>query len=627
VLLVIDNCEHVVDACAALASSLLGVCNRLRILATSRESLGVSGETVWRLDALAAADAQRLFVERARQRDPRFIPDSDADATIAALCERLDGLPLAIELAAARIGVMSPAEILADLEATLGALGGGPRSSPARHRTVRATVEWSYELLDPAEQHAFRSLAVFVGGFDATAAMAVAPELTTDVFAQLVDKSVVSSRQSPRGRTRYRLLEAVREYAHELLVSNGELETGRERHLRHFLAVAEQVEPGWPPFVTGTLIDEREDDYENVRAALEWAAESDPCGGLALFVATRDLFQMLGQADGRRIAQLLLDRCPARDRRRIEALITVGILAMVMAEVGTARACHSEARQLSAELGELELEAVATFFRGLTETLDMAVEPARAHLKAARALHRRARNRPGEGLAIATLALTFLMTGEPDRAHRLLTDAVAIHVAAGYGWGEGHANLYLGLTLDTTDPPTATMHYRRAVECLRPYRDAVLLPNALIGQAWLIAGRDPASALRVTAAGWATRVRHGGGFPAFFRERLERVKAKCEAALGAEAERIWSQGTRIAVDDAIALAFGTPRRRAPAPADLSARELEVVRLVADGLANKTIAAQLHLSVRTVESHVRNVLAKARLSNRTQLARWARERIQ
>lgn len=282
---------------------------------------------------------------------------------------------------------------------------------------------------------------------------------------------------------------------------------------------------------------------------------------------------------------------------------------------------------MSAELGELELEAVATFFRRLTETLDMAVEPARAHLEAATALHRRARNRPGEGLAIATLALTFLMSGEPDRAHKLLTDALAIHVAAGYGWGEGHANLYLGLTLDTSDPPAASTHYRRAVECLRPYRDAVLLPNALIGQAWLIAARDPASALRVSAAGWAARVRHGGGFPAFFRERLERVRAKCEAALGADAEPIWSQGTRIPVDDAIALAFGAPRPRAPAPADVSARELEVVRLLADGLTNKAIAAQLHLSVRTVESHVRNVLARTRLSNRTQLARWAREHVQ
>lgn len=266
-------------------------------------------------------------------------------------------------------------------------------------------------------------------------------------------------------------------------------------------------------------------------------------------------------------------------------------------------------------------------FRGLAETLDMAVEPARAHLEAAVALHRRVGNRPGEGLAIATFALTFLMTGEPDRARRLLTEALAIHVAAGYGWGEGHANLYLGLTLDETDPPAASTHYRRAVECLRPYRDVVLSPNALIGQAWLIADRDPACALRVTAAGWAMRVRRGGGFPAFFRERLERVRAKCEAALGDEAGRIWSEGTRLAVDDATALAFKTPRTRTPAPADLSVRELEVVRLVADGLANKAIAAQLHLSVRTVESHVRHALAKARLSNRTQLATWAREHIQ
>src|SRR3954453_21580562 len=115
VLLVIDNCEHVIDACAELASSLLGSCRNLRILATSRESLGVNGETVWRLDSLASEDAQRLFVERARQRDPRFIPDGEADATIASLCERLDRLPLAIELAAARIGVMSPVEILSAL--------------------------------------------------------------------------------------------------------------------------------------------------------------------------------------------------------------------------------------------------------------------------------------------------------------------------------------------------------------------------------------------------------------------------------------------------------------------------------------------------------------------------------
>ena len=626
-LLVIDNCEHVVEACAELASSLLGACGSLRVLATSRESLGVSGETVWRLDSLAAEDAQRLFVERARQRQPGLVPDVDMDTTIAALCERLDNLPLAIELAAARIAVLSPKEILADLEARLGALGGGFRLSPVRHRTVRATVEWSYELLDPTEQRAFRNLAVFVGGFDAAATMAVAPGLTMDTFARLVDKSVIAPGATPRGITRYRLLETVREYAHELLVASGELEAARERHLRHFLAMAEQVEPGWPPFVTGTLIDERGDDYENVRAALEWAAESDPCAGLALFVATRDLFQMLGPADGRRIGQLLLDRCTARDRRRIEGLITAGILAMVTANAQASRASHSEARQLSAELGELELEGFATFFHGLADTLDVAVEPARVHLEAAMTLLQGAGSRPGEGMAIATLGLTFLITGDPDRARELLEQALAIQTAADYRWGEGHASLYLGMTTEATDPHAAATHYRRAVRCLQEYRDSNLLPNALIGQASLIARRDPATALRVTAAAWAIRARGGGEFPEFFRERLGRVRQMCESTIAADAQRIWADGTRLGVDEAIALAFGTSRPRPPAPAGLSARELEVVRLVARGLPNKAIAAQLHLSVRTVESHVRHLLAKATLTNRTQLATWAREHVQ
>jgi predicted ATPase/DNA-binding CsgD family transcriptional regulator len=625
-LLVIDNCEHVVGACAELASSLLQSCGRLRVLATSREALGVSGETVWRLESLAADDARRLFVERARERDPQFIPDAEVEATIAALCQRLDRLPLAIELAAARIGVMTPDEILAGLEARLGVLGGGARLSPARHRTMRATVEWSYELLDPSEQQAFRSLSVFVGGFDADAALAVAPGLDVEAFARLVDKSMVVAAQTPRGRTRYRLLETVRECAHELLAAHGGLEAARDRHLRYFSMLSERTEPGWPPFVIAALLDERREDYENIRAALERAAESDPCAGLRLLAATRELFFMLGAADGRRIAQLLLERCPGLDRCRVEVLITAGILAMLVADAQASRALHSEARQLSTELGEDELEGVATLYRGLTQMLEMAVEPARADLASARTLHRRAHSRAGEGQATAALGLTFLMTGEHTRARELLEEALAIHAAERYGWGEGHASLYLGITLDDADPEAAATCYRRAVECFHPYRDTVLLPHALIGQAGLIAHRDPATALRVTAAAWSVRVRVGGDFPALFSERLRRVRTSCEAALGADAERIWAEGTRLGVDDAVAVAFGTSRPRTSGPAALSARELDVVRLVAEGLPNKAIAAELHVSVRTVESHVRHVLAKAGLSNRTQLATWAREHV-
>jgi DNA-binding CsgD family transcriptional regulator len=228
-------------------------------------------------------------------------------------------------------------------------------------------------------------------------------------------------------------------------------------------------------------------------------------------------------------------------------------------------------------------------------------------------------------MTLATLGLTFLITDEPARARELLDQALAIHIAAGYLWGEGQARLYLGATIETTDQQAAARHYRRAVECFQHYRDTNLLANALIGQAGLIARRDPATALRVTAAAVSVRVRVHGNFPGFFGERMQRIRAECEAALGTDADRMWAEASRLGIDEAIALAFGASRSRArPAPAGLSSRELEVVRLVADGLANKAIAMQLHLSVRTVESHVRHVLAKAGLSNRTQLAKWARE---
>jgi DNA-binding CsgD family transcriptional regulator len=230
-------------------------------------------------------------------------------------------------------------------------------------------------------------------------------------------------------------------------------------------------------------------------------------------------------------------------------------------------------------------------------------------------------------MAIATLGLSFLMTGDPDRARELLQEALAIQTAESYRFGEGQASLYLGITLEATDPQAATRHYRRAVECLREYRDSNMLPSALVGQAGLIAPRDPATALRVAAAAWAIRAWGGGDFPSFFRERLRRVRQLCEGAVGADAGRIWTEGTRLGVNDAIAQAFGTSRPRASAPAGLSVRELEVVCLVAEGLANKAIAARLHLSVRTVESHVRHVLTKAGLNNRTQLATWAREHLQ
>jgi predicted ATPase/DNA-binding CsgD family transcriptional regulator len=628
VLLVLDNCEHVVDACAEFTAGVLASCRNVRVMATSRESLGVSGETVWRLEPLRPEDAYRLFVERARQRRPAFTPGQGLDATITQLCARLDCLPLAIELAAARVSVMSPAEVLSALERRLAVLGGGQRLLPAHHRTVPAMVEWSYQLLDRREQRALRSLAVFAGGFDAGAAASVAPGLTLEVLARLVDKSLVAALETQSGRTRYRLLETVREYAGELLAGAGELDAARRRHLQHYAALADVAREEWLSTGRQRLVNELNDDYENVRAALEWAVASDPCSGLRPLAGARDLFFRFGQAEGFRIAGLLLERCQTRDRHRAEAQITAGQLAMALGDSRAARTLLAEARELSAELDEPVLQAWACFFQGLNETLAGEIEAGRAHLSTSRALHRDLGITIGEARSIAALGLSYVIANEHVLAKELVDEARLMYVAEGDRWGLGTTHVFLGMIAEsTTDAATASSHYQKAVDFLRPARDATMLPFALIGQASVLVQREPAKALKIAAAASAIRARVGGEFAATQRARLERIRAAAEAALGNEAERRWAEGARLSVDEVVALAFGSAQPRSASPAGLSAREQEIAALVAEGLSNKAIASRLQLSVRTVESHVRHVLAKIGLSNRTQLATWARERIQ
>ena len=626
VLLVLDNCEHVVDAAAELSAALLTSCAGVRILATSRESLGVSGETVWRLEPLGAGDAQRLFVERARQRDPGFLPDERTDTTIAELCARLDCLPLAIELAAARIGVMSPAELLSALAADA-VLSGVGRLAPPHHRSVRAAVEWSYQLLDAGEQEAFRSLAVFVGGFDAEAAAAVAPGLSLERLARLVDKSLVSVIQTTRGRTRYRLLETVREYARELLLDADELAAARDRHFRHFLALGAIAFDEWLSTGKQRFVNELEDDYENIRAALEFAAAFDACAAMHLLAGTKDLFFRFGQADGIRLAHLLLERCSVRDRYRVAAQIAAGQLASATGDAEAARELTAKARELGEALDEPVLEAWARFFQGWADTLLGAIDNGREHLQASRALHRRLGVRIGEARALAVLGVNFIVANEHGRAQDVIESALEISTSEDDPWGQGACHTFLGLVASATaiDTARATAHFRHAAELLGPSRDSTLLPVALLGQAGVLLRRDPAAALKLAGAASAVRARIGGEFPPIYRALADRVRAESEAALDGDAAELWAEGGRLRLDDAIALAFGEAPPPPASPTGLSARELDVAGLVAAGLPNKAIAARLHLSVRTVETHVRHALAKLGLDNRTQLATWARDR--
>jgi predicted ATPase/DNA-binding CsgD family transcriptional regulator len=624
-LLVLDNCEHVIEGCAELASVLLRACPNLRLLATSREVLGVAGEFVVPVDPLAAEDARRLFVERAAQRKPGFVPALRDDDAITALCLKLDRLPLAIELAAARVNAMSPAEISASLDARRLELGDGRRPVPAHHRTVRATVEWSYRLLDSDEQRGFRGLSAFVGSFDAAAAEAVAC-INVDVLARLVDKSLVTVVETQTPGTRYRLLETVREFAADLLVEAGEAADALARHLHHFLSMNEPT-PGWPSLVADRVVGSLEEDYGNVRAALEWAATNDPCGGLRLLAGAGDLFSMLGHADGWRLAVDLVARCPERDRYRVMVQITAGVIGFQHGPLDVSQAILSEAADLAAEIGEEGLGAWALTFLGLTDVLSRRVEAGRVRLESAQRIHRDQGDPIGEARATAVLGLRYAIEGEYERARQLMDAALATYIAQGDRWGQGHANTYLGIISELVgDEAAATRYNRTAIECFRPFRDSSLLPTALVSQASLIARRDPATALRILAAARAIKARVGSDFPPFFRERADQLRATAESALGADAAAVWKEGFSLDRDEAIALALGTPVPRRVKVSGLSPREQEVARLVTDGLGNREIAARLSLSVRTVETHIRHMLTKLGLLNRTQLATWARDRL-
>jgi len=328
-LLVLDNCEHLIAACAQLAETLLTACPNLYILATSREALGIGGEASFYVPSLSLPpsepgrlpptehlsdyEAVRLFVERAAGVLPGFAVTPDNATAVAQVCHRLDGIPLALELAAARVKVLRVEQIAARLEDGFQLLTGGSRTALPRHRTLRAAIDWSYELLSDEERVLLRRLSVFAGGWTLEAAEAVCaqggqdrilPDNVLDLLTQLVNKSLVVADREPGRETRYRLLETIRQYAHEKLDESGELIAARDRHLDYFLRLAEEAAPPISK-ADKTWLDRLETEFDNVRAAWERSLESDVERALRLAQAVIDLRSFRG---GRQEQQTWLAR-------------------------------------------------------------------------------------------------------------------------------------------------------------------------------------------------------------------------------------------------------------------------------------------------------------------------------
>ncbi|MBV9039548.1 MAG: LuxR family transcriptional regulator, partial [Acidimicrobiia bacterium] len=299
-LVVLDNCEHLLDTSAALIEELLRACPALSILATSREPIGVDGEVTWRVPSMSLADdAIELFANRAQRARPGFVITADHAESVAEICRRLDGIPLAIELAAARLRAFSPAEIVAGLHDRFRLLTGGARTAVRRQQTLRASVDWSHALLTEPEQVLFRRLAAFAGGFDLEAAQAVGGgegidrHQVVDELALLVDKSLVATEDSHLA-TRYRLLETVRQYALEKLGESGEADAVRTRHRDHYLAMASALdEPASGEY--RHHLERVQADVDNLRGAFQWCLEvSDVEAALRLTSSLQPLW--LGQS-------------------------------------------------------------------------------------------------------------------------------------------------------------------------------------------------------------------------------------------------------------------------------------------------------------------------------------------
>jgi predicted ATPase/class 3 adenylate cyclase/DNA-binding CsgD family transcriptional regulator len=454
-LVVLDNCEHLLDASAELVVALLGAAQGLTVLATSREAIGVAGEVSWRVPSLALADeAIDLFVDRARHARPDFTLTDDNAAVVGEICRRLDGVPLAIELAAARVRALSLAEILDSLHDRFRLLTGGARTAVRRQQTLRASVDWSHALLTEPERVLFRRLAVFLGGFDFDAAQAVAGSggdvaryQVLDQLTLLVDKSLVVADDSG-GRTHYRLLETVRQYAQEKLGESGEADAVRTRHRDHYTAMAALLDaPAGSDYEQ--RVEQAETEIDNLRAAFAWSLEnSDVELALALASSLQPLWQARGRIrEGLAWFDAVLTREVAQDAEvaaavRARALADTAVLYLFCGAADSVDRAQ-QALALARDIDDPAVLARALTACGLTAAYN--AELAAAYFAEAIELVRELDDRWRLGQILAWQADAAIAAGDPIAARMVAEEGRDLADTIGDGFNSRHCRVCLGV--------------------------------------------------------------------------------------------------------------------------------------------------------------------------------------
>jgi predicted ATPase/DNA-binding CsgD family transcriptional regulator/Tfp pilus assembly protein PilF len=753
-LIVLDTCEHLIEAVADIAHRLLTDCPQVRIMATSREPLHVRGETVWRvpplavppagpaaaqtLTELASSEAVRLFLDRAAAVRPGFALTTQNAETVYRICRTLDGMPLAIELAAARMRALSTEQIAERLDDRFRLLASSDRTAPPRQQTLRAAVDWSHDLLTQSEQILLRRLAVFSGWSLEMAEQVCADELipaghVLGLLAGLIDKSLVVRDGETHGLAHYRLLDTIRQYAADQLIASGEEPEIRQQHLRYMLARVEAIverafcrgDPPWPERVV--MYQSAAAELPNFRAALATALETGQAElGLRLCSALRAPWVVYGD---------VTEGITWFDRfLRIASDVDPGIRAMALtrsAELAfeqqdyarTATASQAAADVYAAEA--LPGSACVLRLLGLVSLRAGQTDRALASVQAAIDAALADEDPWEEGLGLAARANVLARLGQPDEAGAAFTAALKV-LEDNNGWGVAQVLYGFGsLARARRDNESALRHFRSALLLFEEIDARTEIARCLAGIGWVtlasgnlstaaeslsqslrlsmatgqrlgiargldavaalaVAARDPATAVRLEGAAGALRDQVGPVRSAAAQVRLDDVLTLSRRQVGEQlAVRLLAEGARMSVHDAVGSAIGFAERllepepdgdageplshpdrpdtqgagmqngdvhipaasasgaaradgagqarslarsggTTPGPSVLTPRELQIAGLIARGLSNRAIAAELVISPATAARHVANIFAKLGVSSRAQVAAWTAE---
>jgi len=633
VLLVMDNCEHLVEACAALAHSLTRSAVSLTVLATSREPLGVAGEKVWRVPGLDESSAIELFEQRARQTATAFRVTAENASTVMAICSRLDHIPLAIELAAAKASLLAPGQILERLDQRFELLRGGPRTALPRHQTMAATVDWSHAMLTSEERALFKCLSVFSGGFTLEAAVAVCSAdgshepVVLDPLGRLVDKSLIVAGDAAGASGRYGMLETMRQFALERLVESREAERLRERHARYFFELADS----WPHFGSAeeaawlVLIEAEQD---NLRQALSWLESHDPRACLRMAGRLLRFWDAGRYSEGRALLRRLVDLPGGEQVDRALALINLGRLAAWSGDWAEAGVAYRDGLRASVESSN-EL-ALSFALIGLGNVmLNTGGDRATARHFYQRVLvetgHRR------HQAALVLLGIMAMQDGDLQLARSINARAADEIKGSDNLRARGYALSSMSrLELLEGRPAEAASYLAKSIAMVRPFNDPRHMSAALVIAAEIAACRGQhRRGLRLAAAARAIREWMGLGDVRGGQAQLDALTGRLQASVGSDAvARLESEGRAFTLEEALEYALSrddqAAQERPRSPGRLSRRERQVAAMVAEGMSNREIAARLFIAERTAEGHVEHIRNKLGFHSRVQIAAWAVE---